>query len=163
MSRTIFPDGVDTKGRSYADYQWSRFKNFAPADMFVIVDQHVFRFLRTLGGEGSTYATHMRDARFTIPNPSLLPKAVDGLDGVAMVDRDTKGDVYEYMLAKIATAGQNGQFRTPRHITTYFAVVGIVHARRPENRPALSRERQKADRPRLARVLVGWSAEAIAR
>ena len=58
----------------------------------------------------------MRDARFTIPTPSLLAKAVDGLDGVPMVDRDTKGDVYEYMLSKIATAGQHGQFRTPRHI-----------------------------------------------
>ena len=48
--------------------------------------------------------------------PALLQKAVDGLDAVEMVDRDTKGDVYEYMLSKIATAGQNGQFRTPRHI-----------------------------------------------
>jgi len=76
----------------------------------------LFPFLGTVGGEGSTYETHMADARFTIPSPALLQKAVDGLDAVPMVDRDTKGDVYEYMLAKIATAGQNGQFRTPRHI-----------------------------------------------
>jgi type I restriction enzyme M protein len=55
----------------------------------------------------------MRDARFQIPGPALLAKVVDKLD---MGDRDTKGDVYEYMLAKIASAGQNGQFRTPRHI-----------------------------------------------
>jgi len=116
VARTIFPEGDDDKGRPYADYRWSRFKNMAPAEMFIVVGEHVFPFLRTLGGEGSTYATHMRDARFTIPTPALLQKAVDGLDGVPMVDRDTKGDVYEYMLSKIATAGQNVQFRTPRHI-----------------------------------------------
>jgi len=58
----------------------------------------------------------MKDARFTIPTPALLAKVVDMLDHVPMEERDTKGDVYEYMLAKIATAGQNGQFRTPRHI-----------------------------------------------
>jgi type I restriction enzyme M protein len=116
LARTIFPDGVDDKGRAYDDYRWSRFKHFGPADMYTVVSEHVFPFLRTIGGEGSTYATHMRDARFTIPTPSLLQKAVDGLDRIPMVDRDTKGDVYEYMLSKIATAGQNGQFRTPRHI-----------------------------------------------
>jgi len=80
------------------------------------VDQHVFPFLRTLGGNGSTYAHHMKDARFTIPSPARLAKVVDLLDQVPMADRDTKGDLYEYMLGKIASAGQNGQFRTPRHI-----------------------------------------------
>jgi type I restriction enzyme M protein len=68
------------------------------------------------GEEGSTYATHMKDARFTIPTPALLAKVVDMLDHIPMDDRDTKGDLYEYMLGKIASAGQNGQFRTPRHI-----------------------------------------------
>jgi type I restriction enzyme M protein len=58
----------------------------------------------------------MKDARFTIPTPALLAKVVDLLGEVPMEDRDTKGDLYEYMLGKIATAGQNGQFRTPRHI-----------------------------------------------
>ena len=58
----------------------------------------------------------MNDARFTIPTPGLLAKVVDMIDQVPMEDRDTKGDIYEYMLGKIATAGQNGQFRTPRHI-----------------------------------------------
>jgi type I restriction enzyme M protein len=58
----------------------------------------------------------MKDARFTIPTPALLAKVVDLLDNVPMEDRDTKGDLYEYMLGKIASAGQNGQFRTPRHI-----------------------------------------------
>lgn len=58
----------------------------------------------------------MEGARFTIPTPALLSRVVDLLDDVPMEDRDTKGDLYEYMLSKIATAGQNGQFRTPRHI-----------------------------------------------
>jgi type I restriction enzyme M protein len=123
MARVIFPEGSDglghsghEGGRSYADLRWSRFKHFAPAEMQEVVGEHVFPFLRTLGSEGSTYATHMRDARFTISTPGLLQKAVDGLDEIPMADRDTKGDVYEYMLSKIASAGQNGQFRTPRHI-----------------------------------------------
>ena len=100
MRRTIFPSGSDRlghpghqDGRSYGDLRWSRFKHLAPAEMHEVVGEHVFPFLRTLGGEGSTYSTHMRDARFTIPTPGLLHRAVDGLDEIPMVDRDTKGDV----------------------------------------------------------------------
>ena len=84
--------------------------------MFIVVSEHVFPFLRTLGGDDSTYAHHMKDARFTIPTPALLAKVVDLIDQLPMEERDTKGDLYEYMLGKIASAGQNGQFRTPRHI-----------------------------------------------
>ena len=84
--------------------------------MFTVIAEHVFPFLRTLGGDESTYAHHMKDARFTIPTPALLAKVVDMIDQVPMEERDTKGDLYEYMLGKIASAGQNGQFRTPRHI-----------------------------------------------
>jgi type I restriction enzyme M protein len=116
MERRIFPPGKDPKKRPYEDLRWSRFKHFQPAEMFTVVDQHVFPFLRTLGAGDSTYAQHMKDARFTIPTPGLLAKVVDMLDKVPMEDRDTKGDLYEYMLGKIASAGQNGQFRTPRHI-----------------------------------------------
>ena len=58
----------------------------------------------------------MKDARFTIPTPQLLSRVVDMLDDIPMADRDTNGDLYEYLLSKIATAGVNGQFRTPRHI-----------------------------------------------
>jgi type I restriction enzyme M protein len=121
MERPVFPKGKDKKGRSYEDYRWSRFKHFAPADMFMVVGEHLFPYLRTdlarqLGDGDSTYAHHMKDARFTVPTPALLARVVDMLDKVPMEERDTKGDVYEYMLAKIATAGQNGQFRTPRHI-----------------------------------------------
>jgi type I restriction enzyme M protein len=116
IERHIFPDGNDDRGRPYADLRWSRFKNLEPREMYDLVSERVFPFLRTLGGDGSTYAHHMNDARFTIPTPALLAKVVDLLADVPMEDRDTKGDLYEYMLAKIATAGQNGQFRTPRHI-----------------------------------------------
>jgi len=116
MERRIFPEGVDPKGRPYEDLRWSRFKHFGAAEMFTVLGEHLFPFLRTLGGDGSTYAHHMKDARFTIPTPALLQKVVDLLADVPMDDRDTKGDLYEYMLGKIASAGQNGQFRTPRHI-----------------------------------------------
>jgi type I restriction enzyme M protein len=116
MTRRFYPAGQDALGRKYEQLRWSRFKNEAPAEMFEIVRDSVFPFLRTLGADDSTYAHHMKDARFTIPTPALLAKVVDLLDDVPMADRDTKGDLYEYMLGKIATAGQNGQFRTPRHI-----------------------------------------------
>ncbi len=116
IERRIFPKGKDPRGRAYEELRWSRFKHIAPAAMFEVVSEHVFPFLRTLGSDDSTYAHHMKDARFTIPTAALLAKVVDLVDAVPMDDRDTKGDVYEYMLAKIAQAGQNGQFRTPRHI-----------------------------------------------
>ncbi len=116
IARRIFPEGTDPRGRAYEEVRWSRFKNMAPAEMFTVVGEHAFPFLRTLGGDNSTYAHHMKDARFTIPTPALLAKVVDMIDAVPMEDRDTKGDLYEYMLGKIAAAGQNGQFRTPRHI-----------------------------------------------
>ncbi|MGH3901447.1 MAG: type I restriction-modification system subunit M N-terminal domain-containing protein, partial [Pseudonocardiaceae bacterium] len=67
IERRIFPEGNDNRDRPYDDLRWSRFKDFAPAEMFTVVSDHVFPFLRTLGGDGSTYAHHMRDARFTIP------------------------------------------------------------------------------------------------
>ena len=121
IERRVFPEGNDSRGRPYEHFRWSRLKHFAPAEMFTIVGEHVFLFLRDdlprqLGNADSTYAHHMRDARFTIPTPALLAKVVDMIEHVPMEERDTKGDIYEYMLAKIATAGQNGQFRTPRHI-----------------------------------------------
>jgi type I restriction enzyme M protein len=116
MERRLFPEGKDDKKRPYEDFRWSHFKSFEAREMFKVVDEHVFPFLRTLGGEGSAFSDHMKDARLGIPTPALLAKAVEKLDAVRMDDRDTKGDVYEYMLGKIASAGQNGQFRTPRHI-----------------------------------------------
>ncbi|MCX4387751.1 type I restriction-modification system subunit M [Micromonospora peucetia] len=98
------------------ELRWSQFKDRDPETMFKIVTHQVFPYLQTLGSDGSTYSHHMRDARFTIPSPGLLGRVVDMLDKIPMEDRDTKGDLYEYMLGKIATAGHNGQFRTSRHI-----------------------------------------------
>ena len=116
MERRVFPDGKDEQGRDWSDLRWSRFKNFEARAMMDVVAERVFPFLRQLGEEGSSYGDHMRDARLGFSSPSLLAKAVDLLDNIPMEDRDTKGDLYEYMLGKIASAGQNGQFRTPRHI-----------------------------------------------
>ncbi|WP_253829137.1 class I SAM-dependent DNA methyltransferase [Prauserella aidingensis] len=100
--------------------RWKRFKNDDPAAMFEVVSEQAFPFLRKLGqspdGDRSTYSDHMKDARFTIPTPALLTKVVGMLDDIPMENRDTNGDLYEYLLSKIASAGTNGQFRTPRHI-----------------------------------------------
>ena len=110
----IFAPGQD-------QLRWSRFKETAPEQMFAIVRDEVFPFIKGLGrngsdGNGSTYSHHMKDAIFMMPAPRVLANVVDQLDAIDMADADTKGDLYEYMLGKIATAGQNGQFRTPRHI-----------------------------------------------
>lgn len=116
VARRIFPEGADDKGEPYNNLRWSRFKHFEAREMMRIVDEHVFPFLRQLGEEGSSYGTHMKDARLGFSNANLLARVVEMLDQIEMDDRDTKGDVYEYMLGKIASAGTNGQFRTPRHI-----------------------------------------------
>ncbi len=104
--------------------RWSRFKDSAPEKMFETVRDDVFPFIKSLGqtgdeageGGGSTYSHHMKNAIFMMPTPRVLANVVDQLDSIDMADSDTKGDLYEYMLGKIASAGQNGQFRTPRHI-----------------------------------------------
>lgn len=116
MERRVFPDGDDDQGRPYSDLRWSCFKNFEAREMMDVVAERVFPFLRAMGEEGSSYGEHMKDARLGFSNAALLAKTVDMLDKIPMDDRDTKGDLYEYMLGKIASAGTNGQFRTPRHI-----------------------------------------------
>ena len=114
----VIEDPVFLPGEAHL--RWSRFRNESPEVMYTTVADGVFTFLRGLGqrvgGDGSTYSEHMKDARFTIPTPALLSKVVDMLDDIPMADRDTNGDLYEYLLSKIASAGVNGQFRTPRHI-----------------------------------------------
>lgn len=109
--------------RAQDGLRWSRFKDSAPEKMFATVRDEVFPFIKTLGKKdddvgngGSTYSHHMKDALFMMPTPRVLANVVDQLDSIDMADSDTKGDLYEYMLSKIASAGQNGQFRTPRHI-----------------------------------------------
>src|SRR5947199_9854882 len=76
MARRVFPEGKDKRGKRYEQYRWSHFKNMEPRAMFELISEHVFFWLRTLGGNGTTYSTHMKDARFTIPTPALLAKVV---------------------------------------------------------------------------------------
>jgi len=100
------------------ELRWSYFKNTDPDVMYKLFTKEngVFDFLKNMGTTDSAFSTYMKGATFMIPTPRLLAQVVDMLSGINMDDRDTKGDVYEYLLSKIASAGQNGQFRTPRHI-----------------------------------------------
>lgn len=99
-------------------YRWSKFKNLGSAEeMYDVVLNGVFPFIKNLHQDGdSAYARYMGDAIFKIPTPAMLTKIVDGIDQLELGDADTKGDLYEHLLSKVATAGTNGQFRTPRHI-----------------------------------------------
>ena len=99
-------------------FRWSKFKNLGSADeMYDLVLNGVFPFIKNLHQDGdSAYARYMGDAIFKIPTAAMLSKIVDGIDSLELGDEDSKGDLYEYLLSKVATAGTNGQFRTPRHI-----------------------------------------------
>ena len=98
--------------------RWSKFKNFEAETMYDVVANEVFPFIKNLHtNKDSAYAKYMGDAIFKIPTPLMLSKIIDGIDNIDMDEnKDTKGDLYEYLLSKVATAGTNGQFRTPRHI-----------------------------------------------
>jgi len=103
------------------EYRWSIFKDFEPEEMFDLISQKVFPFIKNLNGNSQTkaqsrFSKYMKDALFQVPTPALLAKVVDSIDKIPMKDKDTKGDLYEYLLSKLTTAGVNGQFRTPRHI-----------------------------------------------
>lgn len=99
------------------DCRWSIFKNYPAEKMYKIVQEKVFPFIKDLSTDkNSGYAKYMDDAIFIIPTPIMLQRVVTAIDKLKMKDRDTKGDVYEYLLSKLSTAGTNGQFRTPRHI-----------------------------------------------
>lgn len=99
-----------------ANYRWNKFKNLDPQVMFDLVKDKVFPFIKTINGEDTTFAKHMSDAIFMIPKAPVLDRVVTLIDKIPMDDRDTKGDLYEYMLSKLQSSGTNGQFRTPRHI-----------------------------------------------
>jgi type I restriction enzyme M protein len=104
-------------GIPYEHLRWHVFKNFGSDNMFKIVRQSVFEFIKHIGtGEESAYSRYMKSAIFLIPNARTLSKVVDGVDALDMNNRDAMGDVYEYILGKMAASGTNGQFRTPRHI-----------------------------------------------
>lgn len=119
----IFPEtyrnayGVEIPG---SEMRWSRFKDKASEEMYRIVDQFVFPFIKDMGGD-SAFSKAMEGATFGFPagKTSLLEKAVDGVEELLVGFEDNigdLGDLYEYMLSKLSTAGTNGQFRTPKHI-----------------------------------------------
>ena len=105
-----------------AQLKWSTFHDFPAGKMYSIIQEFVFPFIKNLhGNKDSTYSKYMEDAIFKLPTPLLLSKVVDSLDEIyqqieKLQNSDVRGDVYEYLLSKIAQSGLNGQFRTPRHI-----------------------------------------------
>ncbi|MCP4683254.1 MAG: SAM-dependent DNA methyltransferase, partial [Desulfobacterales bacterium] len=106
--------------------RWSHFKQMEPGVMLSHVQGRVFPFIKQLNGGDQPYSRHMENAMFMIPKPSLLAEAISIIDSIyaeaekeaakGQTFHDIQGDMYEYLLSEIATAGKNGQFRTPRHI-----------------------------------------------
>lgn len=121
---SIFTDEIIIGERSIEGTQlkWSVFHDFPADKMYFTIQEWVFPFIKALHADkNSAYSKYMDDAIFKLPTPLLLSKVVDSLDEIYDLmskenDIDIRGDVYEYLLSKIATAGRNGQFRTPRHI-----------------------------------------------
>ena len=122
--KSIFDGEVEIDGRKVEGEQlkWSVFHDFPAQRMYSIVQEWVFPFIKNLhGNKKSAYSKYMEDAIFKVSTPLMLSKIVDAMDEIyAMMDKiqstDVRGDVYEYLLSKIAQSGVNGQFRTPRHI-----------------------------------------------
>ena len=121
---SIFSGEVQIGERKVSGEQlkWSRFHDFPAGQMYSVVQEFVFPFIKGLHADkDSAYAKYMGDAIFKIPTPLMLEKIVTAMDEIyAQMEQlsatDVRGDIYEYLLSKIATAGVNGQFRTPRHI-----------------------------------------------
>lgn len=116
-----FPEGVwhnpsTDQDVPYSEMRWHIFKEMEPARMLNRVRNDVFIFLRHIGGEGSAYSRAMEDTVFQITNARLLSRVVEGIEELVSDGADMMGDIYEYMLSKMAASGTNGQFRTPRHI-----------------------------------------------
>ena len=122
--QSIFAEEVQIGDRTIAGNQlkWSIFHDFPAAKMYSVVQEWVFPFIKNLHGDkDSAYAKYMGDAIFKIPTPLMLDKIVTSMDTLyaqmaQVKSSDIRGDVYEYLLSKLSTAGVNGQFRTPRHI-----------------------------------------------
>lgn len=122
--KSIFADEVEIGERMVDGKQlkWSVFRDFPAPKMYSVMQELVFPFIKNLHGDkNSSYSKYMDDAIFKLPTPLLLSKVVDVLDDIynqmaQIHDSDIRGDVYEYLLSKIAQSGLNGQFRTPRHI-----------------------------------------------
>ncbi|MFV0441697.1 MAG: N-6 DNA methylase, partial [Lachnospirales bacterium] len=121
---SMFKESLEINGKvvNGQELKWSVFKDIPAGQMYQIIQESVFPFIKSLHGDkNSAYSKYMGDAIFKIPTPLVLSKVVTTLDDIyaqieKMADVDAKGDVYEYLLSKIAQSGLNGQFRTPRHI-----------------------------------------------
>jgi type I restriction enzyme M protein len=100
------------------ELRWSHWTNLKAEIALKRVKEEVFPFIKTLGGAGGSFAEQMENAEFKINKPSLLIEACKAIDEmqISAHNQDVQGDLYEYLLSKLNTAGQNGQFRTPRHI-----------------------------------------------
>ena len=123
LKSRVFKDGVCVISENprveteYRNLRWNVFHNFEPGEMLVNIQTYVFPFIKTIGeGKDTAFSRYMKDTVFLIPTAKVLAKVVDGIDAMDMNNKDIMGDVYEYLLGKIAAAGENGQFRTPRHI-----------------------------------------------
>ncbi len=122
--KSIFANEVQLGDRVIDGTQlkWSVFHDFPAQKMYSVMQEMVFPFIKGLHGDkDSAYSKYMGDAIFKIPTPLVLSKIVDAMDELyeqmaSLNDTDVKGDVYEYLLSKLANSGVNGQFRTPRHI-----------------------------------------------
>lgn len=99
--------------------RWKNFKQNEAGEMLRVVRDEVFPHFRKLNG-GTTFGEYMQDAQLMIQKPSLLVSAVNMIDKLPITDGDAKGDLYEYLLGKLTTAGINGQFRTPRHVIRFM-------------------------------------------
>ena len=96
--------------------RWSHFKEFEAQEMYDTIVNEVFPFIKNLNEDNSSsFSRYMKDAIFQIPTPQMLEKIVTGINNLEL-EGDIKGNLYEYLLSKLATSGTNGQFRTPRHI-----------------------------------------------
>ncbi len=115
VTNKIFPDTVDGQAM-----RWSKFKDKDSREIFEIIGQKVFPFIKSINSnKTSSFSKYMEDAMFLIPTPQVLQRIITGLDDLYEHDiknLDMQGDLYEYMLGKLSVAGQNGQFRTPKHI-----------------------------------------------
>ena len=96
--------------------RWSHFRHLGADKMLPLVRDKVFPHFKTTAASGTAFAEFMKDAQLMIQKPGLLVKAVNMINELPLTEGDTKGDLYEYLLSKLTTAGINGQFRTPRHI-----------------------------------------------
>lgn len=122
--KSIFAGDIEVGDRTIDGQQlkWSTFRDLPANKMYSIVQEWVFPFIKNLHSDkNSAYSKYMDDAIFKLPTPLILSKVVDCLDEIYALmgktnEADIRGDVYEYLLSKISTAGRNGQFRTPRHI-----------------------------------------------